>query len=106
MKSVKRGDEITTTELRETLKISNVEFAEMIGITRQSLWNKEQGTTLWTMPELVKIAQIMDENSIKEKLTVSIDGISYRITIHAKKMPSVEGWLIYFHNTIIQYLLC
>ena len=81
MKSVKRGDEITTTELRETLKISNVEFAEMIGITRQSLWNKEQGTTLWTLPELVKIAQIMDENSIKEKLTVSIDGISYHITI-------------------------
>ena len=81
IKSVKRGDEITTTELRETLKISNVEFAEMIGITRQSLWNKEQGTTLWTMPELVKIAQIMEENSIKEKLTVSMNGTQYNFAI-------------------------
>lgn len=63
------------------MKVSTYEFAPMIGMTRQSLQNKEQGKTPWTLPELIKIADIMKANNIDEHLTVSKDGIKYDICI-------------------------
>jgi len=63
------------------LKVSTYEFAPMIGMTRQSLQNKEKGKTPWTLPELIVIADIMKANNINEHLTVSKDGIEYDICI-------------------------
>ena len=53
----------------------------MIGITRTSLYYKETNQTDWTLPEIIQVYEIMSQNGIDEYLTVSIDGISYRITI-------------------------
>jgi len=53
----------------------------MIGITRQSLWNKEQGISAWTLPELIRMTEIMQQNGIEEHLTVSHSGDSYIVCI-------------------------
>ena len=53
----------------------------MIGITRQSLWNKEQGISAWTLPELIRMNEIMKQNGIEEHLTVSHDGDLYIVCI-------------------------
>ena len=53
----------------------------MIGITRQSLWNKEQGISAWTLPELIRMIEIMQQNGIEEQLTVSHSGDLYIVCI-------------------------
>jgi len=53
----------------------------MIGITRQSLWNKEQGISAWTLPELIRMTEIMQQNGIEEHLTVSHSGDLYIVCI-------------------------
>ena len=72
---------INTEELRERLKVSSDEFAAMIGMTRQTLWNKERGLTPWTLPELIQANEIMKQNGIEEHLTVSHDGDLYIVCI-------------------------
>ena len=72
---------MNTKELREKLKVSTYEFAPMIGITRQSLWNKEQGISAWTLPELIRMTEIMQHNGSEYDLMVSHSGDLYIVCI-------------------------
>ena len=53
----------------------------MLGMSRPSLYFRESGKVDWTLPELVKITEIMKENGLGEQLTVSCDGKPYTIAI-------------------------
>lgn len=53
----------------------------MLGMSRPSLYFRESGKIDWTLPELVKITEIMKENGLGEQLTVSCDGKSYNVAI-------------------------
>lgn len=53
----------------------------MIGMSRPSLYFRESGKIDWTLPELVKITEIMKENGLGEQLTVSYGGSTYNVDI-------------------------
>ena len=53
----------------------------MIGITRTSLYYKETNQTDWTLPEIIQVYEIMQQNGIEEHLTVSHSGDSYIVCI-------------------------
>lgn len=53
----------------------------MLGMSRPSLYFRESGKVDWTLPELVKITEIMKENGLGEQLTVSKDGNIYEVRI-------------------------
>lgn len=53
----------------------------MLGMSRPSLYFRESGKVDWTLPELVKITEIMKENGLGEQLTVSFDGRPYNVII-------------------------
>lgn len=53
----------------------------MLGMSRPSLYFRESGKIDWTLPELVKITEIMKENGLGEQLTVSCDGRPYNVII-------------------------
>ena len=59
------------------MKVSSDNFAEMLGISRRSLFNKEHGLTPWYLSELVTITEIMKANGVEEQLTVFFDGKPY-----------------------------
>lgn len=59
------------------MKVSSYKFASMLGISRRSLFNKENGITPWTFNELIAIDGIMKANGVEEQLTVSCDGKLY-----------------------------
>lgn len=77
----KDGDEIDTKEVRKKLKVSTYEFSSMLGISRPTLYFKENGQRDWTLPEIVAIIQFMEKNKMGEHLTVSCDGHIYEIRI-------------------------
>ena len=53
----------------------------MLGMSRPSLYFRESGRVDWTLPELVKITEIMEENELGEQLTVSYGGNTYNVDI-------------------------
>ena len=53
----------------------------MIGITRTSLYYKETNQTDWTLNEIIKVYEIMQQNGIEEHLTVSMNGTQYNFAI-------------------------
>ena len=63
------------------MKLSAEEFANMIGITRTSLYYKETNQTDWTLNEIIKVYEIMKQNGIDEQLTVSVNGTQYNFAI-------------------------
>lgn len=81
MNEESRGDQITIKELREELKLKPSEFCELIGIKKSAYYNKINGLTDWTMSELVKLLEIKQKHRIKGKLTVSLNGIEYNVSI-------------------------
>lgn len=64
------------------MKVSVEEFASLLGMSRRSLYYKEDGTSPWTLDELIAITEIMKQNGLDEHLTVSQNGIQYDITIN------------------------
>ena len=64
------------------MKVSAEEFASLLGMSRRSLYNKEDGSTPWTLDEIITITEIMKQNGIEEHLTVSSNGIQYSVTIN------------------------
>ena len=81
MNEESRGDQITIKELREELKLKPSEFCELIGIKKSAYYNTINGLTDWTMSELVKLLEIKQKHRIKGKLTVSLNGIEYNVSI-------------------------
>ncbi len=63
------------------MKVSVDEFTSLLGISRRSLYYKEDGTNPWTLDEIITITEIMNQNGIEEHLTVSKDGYLYDICI-------------------------
>lgn len=63
------------------MKLSAEEFANMIGITRTSLYYKETNQTDWTLNEIIQVYEIMKQNGIDEQLTVSVNGTQYNFAI-------------------------
>ena len=63
------------------MKLSAEEFANMIGITRTSLYYKETSQTDWTLNEIIKVYEIMKQNGIDQQLTVSMNGTQYNFAI-------------------------
>ena len=48
---------MTVEELRQSLHLSQAQFADRIGISHKSYNNKVNGRNSWTVPELLKICE-------------------------------------------------
>lgn len=48
---------MTVEELRQSLHLSQAQFADRIGISHKSYNNKVNGRNSWTVPELIRIAE-------------------------------------------------
>lgn len=72
----KGSEEITPKEIRKILKISHLQMARMLGISNTTLHYRETGKQPWTLPEMARLCEIVDE-----PLTVFCDGNKYLVSI-------------------------
>lgn len=73
----KRGEEIATIkEIKHKLNLSPFEMADAIGIKKSAYYNKINGLTDWTLPEIVKLTELNNG-----KVDIEVNGNLYRITI-------------------------
>lgn len=77
----KRGDSITVQELREKLGLTHTEFCDLLGIKKSAYYNKINELNDWTFTELRILLELKQKHRIKGDLTVSQNGINYKVSI-------------------------
>lgn len=69
---------MTVEEIRQSLNLTQREFAERLGISRRSYTNKIQGVFNWTVPELLKVAEYGE---------ITIPSGSGKLVVRLEKKP-------------------
>lgn len=72
---------ITVQELREKLRLTHTEFCDLLGIKKSAYYNKINGLNDWTFTELRILLELKQKHRIKGDLTVSQNGIIYKVSI-------------------------
>ncbi len=93
------------SRLRETAGISQEQFAELFGVSRQSVQKWENGTSMPELEKLVKIAKYFDislDALVLKNNTRITEELHYSKTLKPK-YSNIHEWESYSSNLIVEY---
>ena len=70
---------MTVEQIRQSLNLTQEQFAERIGISKRAYTNKVKNRSPWTVPELLKICQFGEVEIASDSSTLYCSIVSHNV---------------------------